>query len=135
MIPNCRPGDPIHIEIIYQGENTSTTMISPDFYERYSLAQIKAQADYIHSHGKKLILHMCGLLNDLLPLFKRAGIDGIHSVTPPPVGNTDFTRVYEVFGPNFPIQGRFGSTQWYGLSRQETIDKAAGQRLDLRSKH
>jgi hypothetical protein len=110
------------VGIVYQAENTSTTMISPNFYEKYSLPQLKEQADYVHRHGKKFILHMCGLLNGLLDLIKQTGIDGIHSVTPAPVGDTPFELVYEKFGNAFPIQGRFGSTQWYGLSCDEIRD-------------
>lgn len=109
------------IPIVYQGENTSTTMISPSFYQKYSLMQIKQQCDFLHSKNKKFMLHMCGLLNNLLPLIKETGIDGIHSVTPPPIGDTKFERVYTVFGNRFPIQGRFGSTQWFGLNDDDII--------------
>jgi uroporphyrinogen-III decarboxylase len=107
------------VPVIYQAENTSTTMISPYYYEKYSLPQIHEQAQIVHQHGKKLVIHMCGLLYDLLELIKRTGLDGIHSVTPPPVGNTPFDAVYNCFGNNFPIQGRFGSTQWHGLEVDE----------------
>jgi hypothetical protein len=108
-----------NVPVIYQAENTSTTMISPYFYEKYSLPQIREQAQIVHQCGKKFVIHMCGLLYDLLDLIKQTGIDGIHSVTPPPVGNTPFEDVYEQFGDKFPIQGRFGSTQWHGLEVDE----------------
>jgi hypothetical protein len=104
---------------IYRGENTSTTMISPAYYERLSLPQIRQYADYVHGRDKKLMLHMCGLLKDLLTLFVKAGIDGIHSVTPPPVGNTPFEDVYRHFPSDFPIFGRFGSTQWHNLPENQ----------------
>ncbi|KKT04478.1 MAG: Uroporphyrinogen-III decarboxylase [Parcubacteria group bacterium GW2011_GWA2_43_17] len=109
------------IPMIYQGENTSSTMISPEYYKKYSLPQIKQQADFIHSKDKTIILHMCGLLHHLLPAIKQTGINGIHSVTPPPVGDTEFSEVYDTFGGCFPIQGRFGSTQWYNLDEKEIV--------------
>jgi hypothetical protein len=108
--------------VIYQAENTSTTMISPYFYEQYSLPQIREQADIIHKAGKRFIVHMCGLLYELLDLLKLTGMDGIHSVTPPPVGNTPFESVYQRFGNSFPVQGRFGSTQWHALGDDEIRD-------------
>ena len=107
------------IPMIYQGENTSTTMISPEYYKKYSLPQIKQQVDYIHANGKTMILHMCGLLSGLLDLIKQTGIDGIHSLTPLPVGDCSFKSAYDRFGGRFPIQGRFGSTQWYDLDDKE----------------
>ncbi len=109
------------IDTIYQSENTSTTMISPDYYKELSLPQIRKHADLVHSKEKKIVLHMCGHLKNLLTMIKQTGIDGIHSLTPPPIGDTPFDEVYQLFGKNFPIYGRFGSTQWHGLGEDQII--------------
>ena len=101
----------------YQGENTSTTMISPDYYEKYSLPHIKEFADSAHAGGKRAIVHMCGLLHGLLPLFRKTGMDGIHSLTPPPTGDVPFEKAYECFPADFSILGRFGSVQWVGRDK------------------
>jgi len=65
---------------IHQGENTSTTMISSAYYEKYSLPQLQEQSEYIHSQDQIFVLHMCGLLKNLLHLIKQVGIEGIHSL-------------------------------------------------------
>ena len=86
-------------------ENTSTAMISPQQYEKYSVRQMRDYADIIHKHGKLAIWHMCGHLKSLLPLIKETGLDGINAVTPPPLGNTHFSDVFDVLGDDFIILG------------------------------
>jgi len=86
-------------------ENTSTTMISPDIYEKFSLPQIKDLVDIMHRHNKKVILHMCGLIRDLLPLIKQTGADGINSLCQSPIGNTPFETALDVLGDDIIIWG------------------------------
>lgn len=86
-------------------ENTSTTMISPDIYEKYSLPQIRDLVDIMHRHNKKVILHMCGLIRDLLPLIKQTGADGINALCEQPIGNTPFETAMDVLGNDIIIWG------------------------------
>jgi len=102
---------------VYQGENTSSSMISPAYYRRLTLPHIKAYARLAHGRGKRLNVHMCGLLRDLLGCFVETEMDGIDSVTPPPVGNTPFRLVRETFKPDFFLHGRFNAQLWIGKDR------------------
>ena len=86
-------------------ENTSTTMVSPTLYERFSLPQLRDYADILHRHGKLMILHMCGHIRALLPLIKCSGADGINATTPSPVGNTRYEEVLDVMGENTLLWG------------------------------
>lgn len=86
-------------------ENTSTTMISPALYEQYSLPQIRDLVDIMHRHNKKVILHMCGLIRDLLPLIKQTGADGINALCQSPIGNTPFETAMDVLGDDIIIWG------------------------------
>ena len=86
-------------------ENTSTTLISPALYRRYSLPQIRDYADIAHRHGKKLILHMCGKLSGLLGELAETGLDGINALTPPPVGDLEFEEALDVLGQDLIILG------------------------------
>jgi len=86
-------------------ENTSTTMISPDIYEKYSLPHIRDLVDIMHRHNKKVILHMCGLIRDLLPLIKQTGADGINALCEPPIGNTPFETALDELGDDIIIWG------------------------------
>jgi len=93
------------VECVIPVENTSTAMISPEQYEKYSLPQISDFVDIMHQYNKKAVIHMCGHLKALLPIIKETGLDGINALTPPPVGNTFVKDVMETFGEDFIILG------------------------------
>jgi hypothetical protein len=105
----------------YQGENTSTTMISPKYYEQYSSNHIKMFADMASSAGCRSLVHMCGLLYDLMPLIRQTGINGIHALTPPETGNVPFEYAYKIMPGDFLVMGRFGSTEWIGKSKADIM--------------
>jgi len=75
-------------EAIIPVENTSSTLISPALYERYSLPQIRDYGAICRRHGKKMVLHMCGLLKKVLPDVREVGARAFEAFTSPPVGNT-----------------------------------------------
>lgn len=108
-------------DVWFQGENTSTTLISPRYYERYSLAQISDFADFAHRAGKRAIVHMCGLLKGLLPLLRQTGMDGIHSLTPSPVGDTTVQEAYAVMPAECSILARINTGHWLNRSSTEIL--------------
>jgi hypothetical protein len=111
----------VEADCIVQGENTSTSILSPKYYEKYSMPHIIEYCDYAHSSGKTEIVHMCGLLNDILPMIKATGMDGIHALTSPPVGDVPFEKICEIFPNNFSILGRFNGVYWVGKTKNEII--------------
>jgi len=106
-------------EFIYWGENTSSSAISPTHYRQLTLPHIRSYAALAHKSGKRLVVHMCGLLSGLLDCFIETGMDGIHSVTPPPLGDCPYTLIREKFPSNFTILGRFNAHFWVGRSKAE----------------
>ena len=105
----------------YQAENTSTTMISPRYYERYSLGHVRQFTGAAQAAGARTVVHMCGLLRDLLPLLRRTEMNGIHLLTPPPVGNVEFREGFAAFPDDFIIMGRFGSLEWIGKTKEQIL--------------
>ncbi|MCE5325456.1 MAG: hypothetical protein LLG01_03480 [Planctomycetaceae bacterium] len=93
------------VEAVCPVENTSSTLTSPDIYERYSLPQIRDLVSVMHAGGKKVILHMCGLLRNLLPLILQTGLDGINAATPPTVGDAPFEHILDVAGEDMVLLG------------------------------
>jgi hypothetical protein len=86
-------------------ENTSTRMLSPTLYARYSVPQLRDYAEICHRHGQRLVLHMCGHLRDLLALIPETGADAINALTPPPVGDTTVEMALDALGEDFPLLG------------------------------
>ncbi len=101
-------------------ENTSSQIISPNYYRELTSPHVREYVDRAHQRGMKCVVHMCGSLMALLDCFEETGMDGIHSVTPPPVGDTHYMSVRERFGDDFVIWGRL-SAQLFINKDRETI--------------
>ncbi|MBN1352427.1 hypothetical protein JXJ21_23720 [candidate division KSB1 bacterium] len=75
-------------DVLYMVENTSTTLISPEQYLRYCYEPIHQYAACTHAAGKPMILHTCGHLKALLPVFNGLPARAFEAFTSPPLGNT-----------------------------------------------
>lgn len=117
--------------VIQFNENTSSSLISPSYYREHSLPHVRDYADLAHRHGKRFIVHMCGLLNALLDCFPETGMDGIHAVTPPPIGDTHYSTIRDRYGDQFVIIGRLNAQLWIGKRRDEILGIL--QRMILKS--
>ncbi len=95
---------PAEVIIAYCAD-LSASLISPAMFERYALPYLREYAEILHCEGKLLIVHLCGHLEALLPLLKQTGIDGICSLTLPPMGDTTIDMVRDVLGDDFPVIG------------------------------
>ena len=103
--------------VVFWNENTSSSLISPSYYRQLTLPHIRAYASLVHQHKKRLVVHMCGLLRDLLDCFILTEMDGIDSVTPPPIGDTPYNLIRDKFKPDFTIIGRLNAQLWVGKDR------------------
>ncbi len=75
------------IDIVVSVDDTSTTTISPAMFEACNLDLTDARADAAHAAGKLYFHHSCGHIRDLLPLYRRTKMDGVHAFTIPSIGN------------------------------------------------
>ena len=91
-------------------ENTSTSMISPALYRKYTLPHMQKYAETMHKYGKKAVIHMCGHLGALLPELKEVGLDGIHALTEPPVGTCTYEMALDALGEDLVVLTGFDAT-------------------------
>lgn len=92
-------------ECVIPVENTSSTLTSPAVYRAWSLPQISDYVRILHAGGKKVVLHMCGKLRDLLPELRETGLDGVNALTPPALGDCTFEHALDVLGEDTVILG------------------------------
>jgi len=93
-------------------ENTSTFYISPDVYRRYNMPHQREFVETMRSKGKVAILHMCGHVHGILDLIKETHCDGIHTLTPPPTGDTPWEDALDVIGDDLIILGCLDPSIW-----------------------
>jgi len=75
-------------DIYLFSENTSTTLISPTQYRNYCLPVLNDYADIVNASGNTMMVHMCGLLHNLLEDLKELRCSAFEAFTSPPVGDT-----------------------------------------------
>ena len=75
-------------DALYLVENTSTTLISPEQYRRYCDRHIREYGAITRGAGRVLILHMCGLLKDILGDLRTIPAEAFEAFTSPTLGNT-----------------------------------------------
>jgi hypothetical protein len=95
---------PAEVVIAYSADIT-TRLISPAMFERYALPYLQECARAVHAAGKLFVIHTCGDVRGLLPLMRQAGIDGIDSLSEPPLGNTPFEVAMDVLGDGVCLIG------------------------------
>lgn len=78
----------LDVDMFYLEENTSTTLISPDQFRRHCVPVIRRVGEMAEANGKRIVLHMCGTLLDLLPDLNELPAGVFEAFTSPPVGNT-----------------------------------------------
>jgi uroporphyrinogen-III decarboxylase len=96
-------------------DDTSTTVISPAMFEQFSLECTDRRAQICHEHRKLYFHHSCGLIRDLLPLYRRTSIDAVHAFTVPPTGNATVAEGRRLLGDRITIiagVGVLGEQSW-----------------------
>ncbi len=78
---------PAKVAITY--EDTSTTVMSPSWYEQYCMSELDQYSDILHAGGLYHIAHMCGKISLLTDRIARASFDGVDSVCPPTTGDLE----------------------------------------------
>lgn len=96
-------------------EDTSSSLTSPWMFEKYCGPHLNDYADICHAAGKLLIVHMCGLVREMLPLIAQTRIDGIEALTPPPTGNCP-PEVARAALPEAVLIGGMDATRLVGAS-------------------
>ena len=91
--------------IISYSANLTTRLISPAIAREFALPNYRDYARICHRHGKKLIIHTCGDVAALLPIFKEAGLDGVDSLSLPRLGDTTMTMIRKELGDEFTVIG------------------------------
>jgi len=105
------------VDAIYSTENTSTTLISPAMSRKYCVPHLAEYGRIITAGGKMHLLHMCGLLKDLLPDIVALPAVAVEAFTSPPVGNTTFADG-RAASPDECFIGGTNAMLWLGTARE-----------------
>ncbi|MCF7855176.1 MAG: hypothetical protein K9N51_10295, partial [Candidatus Pacebacteria bacterium] len=112
------------IDVVVSMDDTSTTAISPAMFEAFNLHLTDARADAAHAAGKLYFHHSCGLIRNLLSLYRRTKMDAVHAFTIPPVGDVTVAQGRELLGDRITIMAGTGSILSGSLDDRKAVRKA-----------
>lgn len=91
-------------DILYGTDDTSTTTISPAMFEEFCLGYTDRVVDAVHEYGALYAHHSCGLIHNLLDLYRQTRMDAVDALCLKPVG--DLNSIAEAkarLGPRITI--------------------------------
>ena len=91
------------VDAIIGMDDTSTTTQSPAMFAEFCLGYTDRIADIVHAGGKLYFHHSCGLIHDLLPLYRQTRMDAVHGYTVPPLGDVTIAEGKQLLGPRITI--------------------------------
>ena len=103
-------------EVIIDYENSSTTLFSPQIFDRYCLNQINEFANIVKQAGKIYLTHMCGKLDKIMNLLSQGKQDGIIDVSPAPTGDLNIAEALKSWGKTKVVMGGIDATAFTQLS-------------------
>jgi hypothetical protein len=114
---------------VYLGmDDTSTTIISPGMFENYNVNLTNQRADLAQKYDRIYMHHSCGLIKDLLPVYRKTKMAGVHAFTNPPVGNIHFKEGRKLLGPNISMASNYESG--FNLPDSDFHKKIVSQRCE-----
>ena len=99
----CQLAAACDIDAVIGVDDTSTTTISPAMFEAFCMDYTDAMADIAHAAGKLYFHHSCGLIRDLLGLYRQTRMDAVHALCVPPLGNVTVREAKEKLDPRIVI--------------------------------
>jgi len=107
--------------------------ISPRQYEEFVLPYEAKVAEAVHQEGLPVYVHTCGRIGDRLELMAQAGIDGIDTLDPPPLGNVDLPDAKRRVGDRLFFKGNIDPVNTLLKKTREEVKADALWRLSVGS--
>lgn len=118
--------------VIIMGDNFSSDVQSPPFFQRWSKDFYAKAFEIIHEQGKKVAVHVDGKLKGAIQMMKETGADCIDAVTPGSVGGYTAAEARAEAGKDLILSGGIPNELWYTYSDICDFEKAVKDWLALK---
>ncbi len=119
-------------EIIIMGDNFSSDIQSPKFYNSWSKSYYDKAIEILHGSGKYVAVHIDGKLAGAIEMIRDSGADCADAVTPVPMGDLTASECRERAGVDFILSGGVSPDLWLPDSDIAEFKKAVKDWLDLK---
>ena len=103
--------------------------ISKGMYEEFVLPYERIVAEAIKRAGVKAYTHTCGAIGDRLELMAATGINGIDTMDPPPLGDTDLADAKQRVGGELFLKGNIDSVNVLLRGSVEQVRQNAREKI------
>jgi uroporphyrinogen decarboxylase len=121
------------IDIFFFGNDFGSQcgpIVGPALFERFLQPHLQRLAGLGHDYGLKVMMHCCGGIAELIPLFIDAGIDAIHAVQPSCRG-MDLAVLKKQFGDKIVFNGAVDSHHVLINGTPDAVRQATREVLEI----
>ena len=103
--------------------------LSPKMYKQFVVPYERKVTDAVKAIGVPIYTHTCGSIGDRLQLMLETGTQGIDTLDPPPLGNTELATAKQLIGDKVFIKGNMNSVELLSCSSEQFVIDHATDRL------
>lgn len=105
-------------------------LLSPRMYKEFVVPYERRVTDAVKAEGVPVYTHTCGRIGDRLDLMLETGTEGVDTLDPPPLGNTELAVAKQQIGDKVFIKGNMNSVELLlATDAQQVIDHASNRVL------
>ena len=114
------------------GDNLSSDVQPPELFCKFSFEHYKQIADRLHKSGKTVSAHLDGMLNNIIGVVAKSGIDVADACTPLPTGDLNPSEIRKQAGNDLVLFGGISPRMWMPETSENEFIKHVREWLDLR---
>jgi uroporphyrinogen-III decarboxylase len=109
-------------------EYIAPPFMAPSFFEKWEVKYLSELVKLVRGYGKKSMIHCHGKIGKILPHFKTIGMESLHPLEAPPMGDTSLRNARAILGPDTIF---VGNVQYGDLFFGYTEDQIEAMALDI----
>ena len=104
-------------------------LLSPRMYKRFVLPFERQVTAAVKATGVPVYTHTCGSIGDRLGLMVETGTEGVDTLDPPPLGNTELAAAKAEIGDKVFIKGNMNAVELLQATTAEQVIAHATDRI------
>ena len=120
------------VKFVCMGDNFSSDVQPPHFFDKWSSKFYTEAISRLHSAGKKVAVHVDGMLSGAIGMLRDAGADCIDATTPTPMGDLTPQQCRDEAGSDLILSGGVSPDLWLPNIDTDVFKKAVMEWLELK---
>jgi len=105
--------------------------LSPKMYQEFVVPYERRVTEAVKATGVPVYTHTCGSIGDRLELMAETGTQGVDTLDPPPLGNTELADAKALIGDKMFIKGNMNAVELLAAKTKEDVIAHATNRIRI----